>query len=40
MSSYRNLDTEYVLQVIDHAESYAKGRIHTNGLENFGLVAK
>ena len=22
-------------QVIDHAECYAKGKVHTNGLENF-----
>ena len=33
--SYRGLDERYVHQVIDHAECYAKGKVHTNGLENF-----
>ena len=27
-------------QVIDHAESYAKGKVHTNGLENFWSLLK
>lgn len=35
LASYRKLDDEYVHQVIDHAEKYVDGRIHTNGLENF-----
>jgi hypothetical protein len=26
--------------VIDHAECYAKGKIHTNGLENFWSLLK
>ncbi len=30
----------YVHQVIDHAESYAKGKVHTNGLENFWSLLK
>ena len=25
----------YVHNVIDHAESYVEGQVHTNGLENF-----
>lgn len=30
----------YVHQVIDHAEAYADGQIHTNGLENFWSLLK
>jgi transposase-like protein len=38
--SYRGLESRYVHQVIDHAESYAKGKVHTNGLENFWSLLK
>ena len=38
--SYRGLSDEYVHQVIDHAEAYAKGHVHTNGLENFWSLLK
>ena len=27
--------SEYIHKVIDHAEKYAEGKVHTNGLENF-----
>jgi transposase-like protein len=41
LASYRNLkDAEYVHGVIDHAEKYVDGRIHTNGLENFWSLLK
>jgi len=30
----------YIHQVIDHAEQYADGQIHTNGLENFWSLLK
>lgn len=40
LASYRHLDAQYVHQVIDHAEAYAKGRVHTNGLENFWSLLK
>jgi transposase-like protein len=30
----------YVHQVIDHAECYAEGQVHTNGLENFWSLLK
>ena len=40
LASYAGLDAEYVHQVIDHAECYAKGNIHTNGLENFWSLFK
>jgi transposase-like protein len=40
LKSYDELSDEYLHQVIDHAECYAKGRIHTNGLENFWSLLK
>jgi len=38
--SYKGLDPEYVHQVIDHAEAYINGHIHTNGIENFWSLLK
>src|SRR5207245_1624259 len=38
--SYTRLNDEFVHQVIDHAESYAKGHVHVNGLENFWSLLK
>ena len=35
LASYDGLSAEYVHEVIDHAESYVRGKVHTNGLENF-----
>jgi transposase-like protein len=40
LASYEGLSPEYVHQVIDHAEAYAKGKVHTNGLENFWSLLK
>jgi transposase-like protein len=40
LKSYDKLADEYVHQVIDHAECYAKGHVHTNGLENFWSLLK
>lgn len=40
LRSYRGLDRDYVHNVIDHAECYAKGNVHTNGLENFWSLLK
>jgi transposase-like protein len=40
LSSYSDLSDAYVHQVIDHAESYVNGKIHTNGLENFWSLLK
>jgi transposase-like protein len=40
LRSYDKLADEYVHQVIDHAECYAKGHVHTNGLENFWSLLK
>ena len=40
LRSYENLCDAYIHQVIDHAECYAKGHVHTNGLENFWSLLK
>ncbi len=40
LKSYDGLDTEYAHKVIDHAESYVEGNVHTNGLENFWSLLK
>jgi transposase-like protein len=38
--SYDGLATDYVHNVIDHAECYVRGNVHTNGLENFWSLLK
>ena len=38
--SYMVLSDEYAHQFIDHSECYVKGRVHTNGLENFWALLK
>ena len=38
--AYRGLEADYIHNVIDHAESYAEGKVHTNGLENFWSLLK
>lgn len=41
LPSYRSLDeAEYIHKVIDHAERYVDGNIHTNGIENFWSLLK
>lgn len=40
LRSYRGLDPEYVHNVVDHAERYVDGHVHTNGLENFWSLLK
>jgi transposase-like protein len=40
LGSYRNLNDEYIHKVIDHAEKYVEGEVHTNGLENFWSLLK
>jgi transposase-like protein len=37
---YSGLHQDYVHQVIDHAEKYVDGQIHTNGIENFWSLLK
>jgi transposase-like protein len=38
--SYQGLNRSYVHNVIDHAESYVEGEVHTNGMENFWSLLK
>jgi transposase-like protein len=40
LKSYVGLDNAYVHNVIDHAETYVDGAVHTNGLENFWSLLK
>jgi len=40
LATYADLSDAYAHEVINHAECYAKGRIHTNGLENFWSLLK
>lgn len=38
--SYWGLDEDYAHEIINHAESYVEGLVHTNGLENFWSLLK
>src|SRR5205085_8154886 len=38
LKSYEGLDDRH--EVIDHAEAYVDGQVHTNGLENFWSLLK
>jgi transposase-like protein len=38
--SYQGLSSQYVHNVIDHAEAYVDGEVHTNGCENFWSLLK
>jgi len=38
-SGYEGLD-EYFHEFVNHAETYARGKVHTNGLENFWSLLK
>ncbi len=38
--SYQGLGSDYVHNVIDHAEAYVNGAVHTNGMENFWSLLK
>ncbi len=37
---YSGLKADYIHQVIDHAEKYVDGQIHTNGIDNFWSLLK
>jgi transposase-like protein len=39
-SAYAGLSDAYIHNVIDHAEKYVDGAVHTNGLENFWSLLK
>jgi transposase-like protein len=40
LKSYDGLDSEYAHRVVDHAEAYVDGNVHTNRLENFWSLLK
>ncbi len=40
LRSYNDLRGDYVHKVIDHAEKYVDGQVHTNGLENYWSLLK
>ena len=40
LPSYGDLSDIYIHQVIDHAEAYVRGHIHTNSIENFWSLLK
>ncbi len=40
LASYNGLAPDYVHNVINHAESYVRGNVHTNGMENFWSLFK
>ncbi len=40
LSSYGGLEIDYIHEMVDHAEEYVRGNVHTNGLENFWSILK
>ncbi len=38
--SYKNLPSQYVHEVVNHAQQYVRGRVHANSLENFWSLLK
>jgi hypothetical protein len=38
--AYRDLQPEYVHEFVDHTVAYVRGKVHTNGLENFWSLLK
>ena len=38
--AYDALRRRYIHDVVNHAETYVKGQVHTNGLENFWSLMK
>ncbi len=40
LKSYDGLESDFTHQAIDHAETYANGQVHTNGMENFWSLLK
>ena len=37
---YHGLSKDYMHDIVDHASEYVRGRVHTNGLENFWSLVK
>jgi transposase-like protein len=40
LPSYNRLNGQFIHEMIDHAEKYVEGQVHTNGLENFWSLVK
>ena len=40
LHSYKNMPLEYEHQIINHAHEYARGNVHTNGLESYWSLLK
>jgi len=40
LPSYNGLDSQYEHEAVDHAVEYARGNVHTNGMENFWCLLK
>jgi len=40
LKAYRGLEPTFQREFIDHAETYVRGAVHTNGLENFWALFK
>lgn len=40
LRSYNQLGEDYIHNVINHAETYVRGHVHTNGIENFWSLLK
>lgn len=40
LRSYEGLSPEYAHEAVNHAETYVRGNVHTNGLENFWSLLK
>jgi transposase-like protein len=40
LASYAGISSEYLHEAIDHAVEYARGRVHTNGMENYWSPVK
>lgn len=40
LASYNKLEDEYIHNVINHAEKYVEGNVHTNGIENYWSLLK
>ena len=40
LASYNDLNYDYIHNVINHAEKYVDGNVHTNGIENFWSLLK
>jgi transposase-like protein len=38
--AYRTLPATYVHEIVNHTKEYVRGRVHTNGLENFWSLLK